>query len=264
MRELSDLLQLNGLEQLNILQQLKDLQQLDLLPLRMEWQILEQYHSKKNAVFLLCGHSQADLLDNQDGGRYVLKIFRTAEMENELRWLRGLHNAGVSVPKIYYSDENVLLEEYIGPTFYEAFTQAEDKQLEVSAQKPIILALCDWLRSFYAYARNGDQQWTMGDVNLRNFLVKNNQVYGIDFEDCRIGCIAEDVGKICAFALTYQPAFTEWKRQFVRQLMEVLTTGLGLDSAQVQSETMKELKAISERRGLPIVNLQSELRLIEF
>jgi hypothetical protein len=79
------------------------------------------------------------------------------------------------------------------------------------------------------------------------------KLYGIDFEDCREGAVEEDIGRLNGLiSITYEPAFTEYKMQFAREVLSALGSRMPLDSDQVLSEIVKELDAIGERRGMEI------------
>ncbi|HZK25694.1 MAG TPA: hypothetical protein VFC74_09985, partial [Oscillospiraceae bacterium] len=58
----------------------------------------------------------------------------------------------------------------------------------------------------------------------------------------------EDIGKFCAFVLTYDPAFTFWKYQFILAVKETLVKKLKLPWSAVFLEMEKELQRMSERR----------------
>ena len=70
--------------------------------------------------------------------------------------------------------------------------------------------------------------------------------------DCAPGYIEEDLGKLFAFILTYDPVFTDWKISRVKDLFKYLSDKYPADIDSIRSEMNKELIAIKDRRGLEI------------
>ncbi len=93
----------------------------------------------------------------------------------------------------------------------------------------------------------------MGDMNLRNFILKNTfpggELYRIDFEDYKTGIIEEDLGSFCAFILSYCPAFTEWKVELARKFIISFKRNFCLDINNMKEEIKKNLSVLNLRRG---------------
>lgn len=87
----------------------------------------------------------------------------------------------------------------------------------------------------------------MGDVNFRNFIIRE-KIYGLDLEECREGKIEEDIGSLCAFALTYSPSFTPWNIAMAKEMFRILSSELGLDKELLKQEIQREILAISIKR----------------
>jgi Ser/Thr protein kinase RdoA (MazF antagonist) len=216
--------------------------------------VLHKFKSRKNDVYLVRAM-------NRDGSsmEYVHKIFRSDEAASkEARLLKELRKNGLYVPAVYYTDKSCLIMEYIrGSTLCDKIfdiEKAADKE-EVRSEEAagiIIHELCYWLKSFYTYVKGTDKsRLILGDVNLRNFIF-DGRVCGIDFEEVKTGLVEEDIGRMCAFLLTYNPAFTPWKRRFAVSLLERLSKEINIDRSIVEAEFKKELYSIAERRGLLI------------
>ncbi len=175
-----------------------------------------------------------------------------AGCEKEANWLAGLAAQGVAVPRLLAVREDYLLLEYLtGPTLLDILLAPESAgAVKVGrATGSIIAALGDWYETFYAAAKAlTGERIAYGDVNFRNFIVRD-RIYGIDPEDCRSGRPEEDAGKMAAFALTYTPAFTPWKRSLARALSRILIARLRLDAAAVRTAARAELSEIERRRG---------------
>ncbi len=80
----------------------------------------------------------------------------------------------------------------------------------------------------------------------------SDNIYGLDFEDCREGLPEQDIGRFCAFLLTYIPSFTPFKINAARQAFGTISRGLGLNRKTVLMEIEKELTAISRRRRMEV------------
>ena len=126
--------------------------------------------------------------------------------------LQLLKEKGLSVPQVFIIQDQYVIMEYIeGKTLLETIEEREvDYKLKkgccYQSNQQLISALIEWLKNFYRYA---DERIILKDINLRNFIINNDgEIYGFDFEDCDVGKIKEDVGKLCAYILTYDPPFT--------------------------------------------------------
>ena len=71
----------------------------------------------------------------------------------------------------------------------------------------------------------------------------------MDFEDYCEGQPEKDAGRFCAFVLTYNPAFTNWKIGFVQEVYEVLVKRFDYGRLLIEQEMEKKLGAIKKRRG---------------
>ena len=171
-------------------------------------------------------------------GKVVKRYSAPDSCACEAEMLRQLQAAGVAVPKIISAAESELELEYIDGQVYadllDRFTWAQAK------------ALSDWILS-YRKATG----LLRGDVNLRNFLYFQRKCWGVDFEEPpKPGRMEVDLGKILAFAATYEPVFTDEKSEAVRLLHCVFTLSGG-DKECIKLEYFKEIQAMKKRRALP-------------
>lgn len=211
----------------------------------------KKFISRKNSVFLV----KTSHPDEKEKYLVCKKYSRPASMPGEIKMLCLLKKKGVPVPQIYGTGEDYILLEYLeGPLFLDYFCRqesiggSESRSLNESAYQSIY-SLCHWFKGFYRASREiAGKQLIMGDVNFRNFIMRE-KIYGIDLEECREGKIEEEVGSLCAFALTYDPSFTLWKMAMIGELIRVFTGELKLDKGLVKKEIKKELLVIAARRG---------------
>ena len=195
--------------------------------------------SKRNNVFRIV----------EDEGTYILKKFENHENYiREKEVLSILKKAGVNVPSIIKAEENYLYLEDLGEVNFLEWYEEQEKNnaLDIS----MVYELCSWFKDFYsAVFEFYKKQFILYDVNFKNFIICDNKVYGIDFEQVKPGHIEEDAGRLSAFALTYNPSMTEWKMDFRNILINILSNELNIEKEKIISEENKELAAIKKRRG---------------
>ncbi|MFO7151800.1 MAG: hypothetical protein DIU66_000985 [Bacillota bacterium] len=212
--------------------------------------IVKQFRSKKNRVYLV--HTRAIAGQEQ---YCILKIFKNTEgLYKESELLEILKGKSVRVPQILRTGSNYLILEYVdGENLTDLIERMENKRLPPESLFPVADSLCEWLKSFYEVLREAfHKNIIMKDVNLRNFIVMDEKIYGIDFEEAGEGSPEEDLGKICAFLLTYEPEYTKSKLELVRYIFDTATKKLNLNPDAIAYEMERELFAIKKRRNLKI------------
>lgn len=198
-------------------------------------------NSKKNQVYRII----------EDGKRYIEKIFSDTErMENEVQILKVLKKQGCNVPEILGICENRLLLEDLGEVTLLDWYESKENE-DSTDYTEMIEKLSKWMKCFYSITHNYyNKSIILFDVNFRNFLVKDDEIYGIDFEESQFGNLETDAGKLAAFSMTYNPAMSEWKLSFVEEMVKVLSWELELKRELVMEEREKELIRIKSRRTL--------------
>ncbi|WP_026393886.1 RIO1 family regulatory kinase/ATPase [Acetobacterium malicum] len=212
------------------------------------YQVLRQFKSKKNRVQLI------EISAGQQVIRLIEKTFTEAvALKKELSMLNLLHEMAFSVPECLGQFDRVLLYEYLGGmTLCEKLEIAEvcepdlfsgpvnrDNEITELFKKTI-----DWLDQLHQ--KTG---LTFYDINLRNFIVRDNLVYAIDYEDFSKLKPVVDYGRLLAFILTYKPVFTEWKKALIRELEDYLNNEIKVNMDEVRQEKERELARINERRA---------------
>ncbi|WP_326906683.1 RIO1 family regulatory kinase/ATPase domain-containing protein [Sedimentibacter sp. MB31-C6] len=196
--------------------------------------------SKRNNVFRIV----------ENDSTYILKKFKNQENYiKEIEILNVLKNAGVNVPSIIKSDENCIYLEDLGSVTLLDWYEEQEKQNKLDIN--MVYNLCRWLKVFYREVLElHKEQVILTDVNFRNFIINDNEIYGIDFEQVCEGIILEDVGKFSAYALTYEPVMTEWKINFRNKFIDIMSKELNIDKEKIILEEKKELLAMERRRGI--------------
>lgn len=191
----------------------------------------------------------------EDGRTYIEKNYASQEdADREEELLVSLRAKGVSVPEILLKRrQRIEMQDAGEETFLGLFERAE---LTGRAYKDTALCIEKWLISFYsAMSDYKGRQLIRGDVNFRNFIVSVEKgtgcysVTGVDFESSVFGRIETDIGRMAAYALTYEPAMTAWKVEFARIFMRRMCNLLSLDEGAAITELKTELHEIAKRRG---------------
>ncbi|MEL7646900.1 MAG: hypothetical protein AAGU76_02345 [Sedimentibacter sp.] len=188
----------------------------------------------------------------QDNKRiFIAKKFSCQkDFQNEKRVLEILKGKGVKVPEILGERNRTLYLEHLGSTtLLNWYEKAEAENLSNCTM--MISKLAQWLKSFYgAMLSSSGEQMILDDVNLRNFIIHDDEIYGIDFELCSKGRIERDAGRIAAYILTYEPPFTPWKVSFRNIAVKTLAKELNLDVLNILSEEDKEIRSMEIRRNV--------------
>ncbi len=208
------------------------------------YRIEKNFYSKKNNVYKVkCSYP-----DRSEKIYIVKQYYQEMSKIKEIDLLSKLQEEGLEVPKLYYKGRDHCIIEYLkGPTLLEVISERE-KSAIISSNTYLIIKFSQWFKKFYTISKKiTGKNLIFRDVNLRNFIY-SNKIYGIDFEDCCEGRIEEDVGRICAFILTYSPSFTLWKTNFIKEIFSIFKKEFMLKDDVIKAEMEKELEAISKRR----------------
>ena len=159
----------------------------------------------------------------------------------------------IEIPKLISCEENqkVLLLEYIeGKTLLEKLEELEkinDIDAEIISAN-LIISLYDWIDRFYKMEFVIKKGLVLNDINFRNFIVKDNKIYGIDFEDISKVSHEYDKEKIIAFYLTYSPCFTSFKNRVRKRVEDYLVYEKGINRKTLLNNIEEQLNIIQKRR----------------
>lgn len=193
----------------------------------------ERLTSKRNAVFLI----------KTGSGCFIKKQYADTEALNrEASALALLGAKGVSVPKVLHRSSNCCILEYLPGCTYVELTE--------KCTKDHPSALRDWFDDFYRAVPGKIK----GDVNLRNFLYSDGKCFGVDFEEpMACGEPETDIGRLLAYFITYDPAFTLAKQKNASlYLTEFLKSGYCMQAIRCAFQT--EIENMAARRGKSFCN----------
>ncbi len=163
---------------------------------------LKRLRSKKNIVLQL-------ILDTGSSKREVVaKLFIEPSYEVEEEVLVLGKRVSLDIPSVIASQEGVILMDYIdGEPLVDVLNETFD---------PVIVErLAAWYHMFHH--RTGHVK---GDPRLRNFIMREDRIYGLDFEDYRRDHWMQDIGGISASILDTRPVFDDRKVRLVWHLLE--------------------------------------------
>ena len=147
-----------------------------------------------------------------DGKPRVLKWF-VPGLKNNMKIEFEILKKGSSklnIPTVYEKDEenNVLIMNYIiGKNLCDIIN---DKEVTIKEKQRLMVLLAEWFFNFHNLFKKDDIFRIHGDANLRNFIF-SDRLWGVDFEESRIGRTIEDIASMCASILTTDPMFTKEK-----------------------------------------------------
>lgn len=186
--------------------------------------------------------------DSYQSWDLTIKLYKNEKSKysfnKEVDILKHLSYHGVPVPEIYYSSNRLIIMEHIsGEVLLEKILNSSNNIDDYR----IINELIIWFESFYRAMKKWKKSlYVKADVSLTNFIFKD-KIYGIDFDGCQPGIIEEDIGKLCAFILTYSTEFNASRFQFINRFIQVFTQELRLDTEVVIREMKNVIAKLSEK-----------------
>jgi len=186
-------------------------------------------------------------------GNTVEKRFPSAEAAAvEAGILERLYAAHVRVPNPVAREGCALIMPYIpGETLPDIFARFENSPEQTDHQseiRKVADGVINWLGDFYRAVNAEKTGEIRGDVNGRNFLWDGEYCRGIDFEERVTGAIEQDVGRLIAFSLTYDPPETPVKKAFADRLLSGAASAFNVDPAEISKYCEREFAAMRVRR----------------
>jgi len=172
----------------------------------------KQFKSKKNTVGYVVLNGQARILK-----WYVPGLKKNMDAEYEIL-KKGSLELSMPLPLEKDTENYVLVMSYIvGENVCDLIN---DQRVPFEEKKQVIDLLAEWLVKFHALFKSEEGFRIRGDPSLRNFILSRGRIYGVDFEESRIGKPVEDVAGICGSILSTDPMFTDEKYQLCQQFLD--------------------------------------------
>ncbi|WDV45624.1 hypothetical protein PV797_19345 [Clostridiaceae bacterium M8S5] len=202
-------------------------------------ELKHRFKSKKNIVY-------SGVLKNEKK-ECVIKVYKKLMCrDKEVFWLENLQN--VKIPLLYEKKSDYIIMQYIHGDLL--IDRIEKLELNNNLQyQSLINHICHWFEDFYkaCYSIKGEK-YILYDVNLRNFII-GKELHAVDFEECKKGDYEQDIGRLCAFILTYRPEFTDWKISFAKDVYDMFICKIKLDRVLVKKYMLREFDDIERRRN---------------
>ena len=193
---------------------------------------MTRFISKRNKVYV------------KDG--LVFKEFENINVAKfEIEYLIRLKDKGVAVPFVVDTYDNTLVLEYIEGLTIPDFLESSDSY---SRSETVSKHLADWFSCFYRAVEYETTSEIRGDVNGRNFIITDDQVFSVDFEEKIYGRMSTDLGRLLAFITTYTVKNTSAKDMLCYFLLDDFCSNLSIDSDSILYEKTKEMDSMKIRR----------------
>lgn len=188
----------------------------------------KRFQSKKNRVAYVIFNSQPRILK-----WYVPGLKQNMEIEYDVL-KKGFSELHIPSPLEKDTENNVLVMSYITgenicDTINDPHSTPEDKI-------KVVQLLADWFVNFHTFFKSEDRFRLRGDANLKNFIINKGIVWGVDFEESRIGKPGEDLATLCASLLSSDPMFTDEKFQFCQSFLDAYQKSVRWDVEQLNKE----------------------------
>lgn len=220
--------------------------------------------SKKNKIYL----------DQEANPHQVIKVFRDEEaFLRELAFYLLLDKVDyappIKSPRLLSSSpvDRVIRLSYVdGETLLSALESAE-AAADLPTAMELLSRLLGWLTDFDQALRNqltasnllelginqygidNSQVLSLGDLNFRNFIVKDGEVYGLDFEQVELTDPLALTATLLAYLLTYHPIASDFKIALLEQLTTHLVQEHAFEHDLLLAEVAEQIQIINARRA---------------
>jgi tRNA A-37 threonylcarbamoyl transferase component Bud32 len=170
------------------------------------------FESKKNSVGYVVLNNQPRILK-----WFVPGLKNNMDVEYEVL-KKGYAELSMPSPLEKDTENNVLVLSYLmGENVCDILN---DEKTSLEEKKRITSQVADWLVKFHGFFNTEEGFRIRGDACLRNFILSKGRIWGVDFEESRIGKPVEDVATLCASLLSTNPMFTDEKFQLCQTFLE--------------------------------------------
>jgi tRNA A-37 threonylcarbamoyl transferase component Bud32 len=173
--------------------------------------IQKRFDSKKNTVVYVTIDNKPRILK-----WYVPGLKRNMETEYSVL-TKGFPKISIPSPLEKDEENNVIIMSYI--TGKNLCDVINDPSTSINQKKKTVCMLAEWFAAFHEHFKTDNGFHIRGDSSLRNFILKDG-IWGVDFEESRIGKPVEDVAGLCASILSTDPMFTTEKFQLCKTFLD--------------------------------------------
>jgi tRNA A-37 threonylcarbamoyl transferase component Bud32 len=161
------------------------------------------FESKKNTVAYVISNGQPRILK-----WFVPGLKQNMDIEYAVL-KKGFSDLSIPSPLEKDTENTVLVMSYIvGENVCDILN---DSDVTSDEKTKVVHLLADWFARFHSFFKSEDNFRIRGDATLRNFIVSRDRIWGVDFEESRLGKPSEDLATLCASLLSTDPMFTDEK-----------------------------------------------------
>lgn len=200
---------------------------------------IERMFSRRNKVYLLKALTEGDVPI-----KYAVKVCSQSRAQEESSILYKLRSSGIRVPAVKWSDQRIIVMEYIEGMVIADLMDKEGLIL----QGKWVEYLVDWLCRLHSIQNIEGKVFCVPDYNIRNFIYTGQEIVGVDFEESVWECPERDLGGLSAFILMSNPMFSDEKYEVVHRLLNTYEELRKIDREMIRKYFFAEMWAASERR----------------
>ncbi|MGD9678350.1 MAG: hypothetical protein AB7V16_08405 [Vulcanibacillus sp.] len=229
---------------------------------------IKKLSSKRNAVWLVENGDNLEVVKKFEEEEFFsreLKIYHLLEKEKKIDKFNYPQVIG-------YNDKEMSIKlQYIqGETFLNRLERYEQNN-NIESGKKLMILLFQWIEFFqHSLTKidyldqlssvgiyldsldviNNQRTVSLVDINFKNFILKGDKLYGLDFENVSVGEKLTDYTKSLAYMLTYNPIATEYKKRIFIDLLTILNVEYSFSNDLIYKSYNEQLSKIEKRRKL--------------
>ena len=188
----------------------------------------KRFESKKNTVAYVILNGQPRILK-----WFVPGLKQNMEIEYSVL-KKGFSNLSMPSPFEKDSENNVVVMSYIMGENICDIVNNPQKILEEKIK--VVHLLANWFAKFHTFFKSEDGFRLRGDANLKNFILSRGHIWGVDFEESRIGKPSEDLATLCVSLLSTDPMFTDEKFQFCQIFLDTYRKSVKWDVEHLNAD----------------------------
>jgi len=187
-----------------------------------------RFESKKNTVAYVVYNSQPRILK-----WFVPGLKQNMDLEYSIL-KKGFSDLSIPSPLEKDVENNVLVMSYImGENVCDI---VNDLQMALEEKQKVVQLLADWFVNFHTFFKSEDGFRLRGDANLKNFILSRGRIWGVDFEESRMGKPSEDLATLCVSLLSTNPMFTDEKFQLCQIFLDSYRKSVKWDVENINTE----------------------------
>lgn len=188
----------------------------------------KRFESKKNTVGYVVYNGQPRILK-----WYVPGLKQNMNLEYSIL-KKGFSDLTMPSPLEKDAENNVLVMSYI---MGENVCDIVNDHRTVSEEKQkVVHLLANWFVNFHSFFKSEDGFRLRGDASLKNFILSRGRIWGVDFEESRIGRPSEDLATLCVSLLSTDPMFTDEKFQLCQTFLDSYRKSVKWDVENINTE----------------------------